>query len=256
MSQRNREDQLLAEALKEAMDQDLKALSKTYGSVENHRFSQKFTEKMTEIIQNSEKMGEKRRKLRLFPYAGLVAALVCVLGLAALAPTLRMGSSDSSSSSDGPESGSVAEIADDSGTDTAQSDSDVSDTEASETEGESMALDWQEELLAESAKADQLVSWYYDREEEDEELIMLRSEMRCKMTLRISDVYEVYYETTPGVWERVYHGNRVMRDYREGLVWTDGYAPSEYNMTRSGHYRMVRQVGLYRQVVGLNLTVK
>jgi hypothetical protein len=123
-------------------------------------------------------------------------------------------------------------------------------------EGWTLAPDWQEELLAESAKADQLVSWYYDQEEEDEDLIWLRSEMRCKTTLHISEVYEVYYETTPGVWERIYHSNRVMRDYREGLVWTDGYAPSDYNMMRSGHYRLVRQVGPYRQVVGLSLTVK
>jgi hypothetical protein len=157
-----------------------------------------------------------------------------------------------STSSDAP-----GESAETTWEDASSADEEASDAadEAAE-EAQPLAPTWQEQLLAESAKADELVSWHWAAEEDDEELIFLRSEMCCKQTVRISDVYEVYYESSPGEWTRVYHGQRVMQEYREGLEWEDGYLPADYNMTRSGSYRLVRQVGIYRQVIELRLQKK
>jgi hypothetical protein len=225
MNESNREDRLLANALKEAMDLDLADI------------------------------GKRRRRANFLRYGGMAAVLVCVLGLAALTSNMRMGSDKSGASMDMSQSSESAdevwqdaEPTEDETEDAALDDADDSDGNAARE----LAPNWQEELLAESAKADELVHWSYDTEE-GEDLIYLQSEMHTKRTLCISDVYEVYYETGENQWERVYLGERVMNTYREGLVWVDGYLPQDYNMTRSGHYRLVRQVGIYRQVIELEL---
>jgi hypothetical protein len=251
MNQQDREDRLLADALAYAMDQELEALAQSAESVQTHRFSGKFLRGMREILAGQEPARRTHRKKRFLPYAGMAAALVCVLALAALWPDVRMGSSSQlyDSSMEGSDlAGQDVESAPESEAETETGDA-FSDFPA--------ALDWQEALLAESAKADELVDWGCYTSEDGDGLILLHSLVRSGQAIHISEVYEVYYEVSPGDWERVYHMDRSMGDeYREGMEWVDGYAPQEYNMTRSGRYRMVRQVGLYRQVAALQLELQ
>lgn len=235
-------------------------------------------------------------------YSGLAAALVCVIGLAAVAgvmsQSLRMGKSfmdegiaEESAAADtaAPEEAmddsaeeSVVENADDAaaGNDMESKSTDDSASDAitdngspddakgenppgvqPEEEQEALAPDWQEQLLLESAKADELVTWHLSMIYDDGS-IGLTSEVvnpshstgaAPGQSLYVSGVFEVYYEQGPDEWECVYRTKRSRDNYTAASAWDDWYALDELHMTQAGTYRLVRQVNSYRQVLQLTL---
>lgn len=276
---------LLAEALADAMDRDLAGVPPQESLEELHHFSKKFVRGIKRIQsgkQEKEKAADFSWAKRL---SGLAAALVCVVGLAAVAGVMthsfRMGYSGSKSESaadnaaaeEAPEDAAddaaleeVQESAADDAADKGTGDStwDQMAGANSTDEKETAAPDWQEELLLESAKADEYVSWHLDRTMTEEDgMIALASQVygdsehggaTQMRTVRVSEVYEVYYEQSSDEWERVYHTDRMMADYAGNAYWEEGYLPEDLNMTRAGVYRLVRQVNSYRQVLQLTLS--
>lgn len=128
-------------------------------------------------------------------------------------------------------------------------------------EQEALAPDWQEQLLIESAKADELVTWHFQIMYEDGS-IGLTSEVVNPLhstgaapgqSLYVSGVFEVYYEQSPDEWECVYRTKRSRDNYTATTDWDEWYALEELHMTQAGTYRLVRQVNSYRQVLQLTL---
>lgn len=272
---------LLAEALADAMDRDLADIPPQENIEELHHFSKKFVRGIKRIQSGKE---EKERTAdvralgaRAKRWSGLAAALVCVVGLAVVSGVMgrsfRMGNLGSKSESVGdtatadgaPEnavddaiSEEMTEDAADGAADTGTDDN-ASDQMAGADEKTTPAPDWQEQLLLESVKADQYASWHFCKTNE-EGMITLTSQAFGDSghggqvrTIRISQVYEVYYEKSSDEWERVYHVDRMMADYTGDVYWREGYQPQDLNMTKAGVYRLVRQVNNYRQVLQLTL---
>lgn len=126
---------------------------------------------------------------------------------------------------------------------------------------ETLAPDWQEQLLIESEKADELVNWHFQIMYDDGS-IGLTSEVvnpshstvtAPGQSLYVSGVFEVYYEKHPDEWECVYRTKRSRDDYTAVTGWDEWYALEELHMTQAGTYRLVRQVNSCRQVLQLTL---
>lgn len=316
-------ERFLAEALADAMDRDLADVPPREQLEQQHRFSKKFVRRMKRLetavkdgqeTQTAAEPSERPqsgggrivdfRRLGAMAkrYSGLAAALVCVIGLAAVAgvmsQSLRMGKSfmdegiaEESAAADtaAPEEAmddsaeeSVVENADDAaaGNDMESKSTDDSASDAitdngspddakgenppgvqPEEEQEAMAPDWQEQLLLESAKADELVTWHLSMIYDDGS-IGLTSEVvnpshstgaAPGQSLYVSGVFEVYYEKSPDEWECVYRTKRSRDNYTATSAWDDWYALDELHMTQAGTYRLVRQVNSYRQVLQLTL---
>ena len=316
-------ERFLAEALADAMDRDLADVPPREQLEQQHRFSKKFVRRMKRL-ETAVKDGQETqatagpserphsgggrivdfRRLGAMAkrYSGLAAALVCVIGLAAvvgvMSQSLRMGKSftdegiaEESAAADtaAPEEAmddsaeeSVVENADDAaaGNDMESKSTDDSASDAitdngspddakgenppgvqPEEEQEALAPDWQEQLLLESAKADELVTWHLSMIYDDGS-IGLTSEVvnpshstgaAPGQSLYVSGVFEVYYEQGPDEWECVYRTKRSRDNYTATSAWDDWYALDELHMTQAGTYRLVRQVNSYRQVLQLTL---
>lgn len=273
-------DRLLTEALADAMDRDLTDVPPREQLEKEHRFSGKFVRRMKQIETGKGEMRDFRRLGgQAKRYSGMAAVLVCVIGLAAVLAVagnaLRSGASKSEgmdmAGADEAEmsTADTAEAAyDDAETGDASEDygeegdtASPPDVQQEETEQKPTAPDWQEQLLAESARADELAVWSlsgYDGGTIDLESSLVTQETdseqsQTERAVRISRVYEVYYENDAGEWERVYHTVREMSVYYPDMIWGDNYSLAELNMNRPGRYRLVRQVGNFRQVLALTL---
>ena len=309
-------ERLLAEALADAMDRDLADVPSQEQLKQQDRFSKKFVRRMKRLetavkdgretqtaVEQSERHQSGGRKITDFRrlgaaakrYSGLAAALVCVIGLAAvvgvMSQSLRMGKSftdediaEESAAADtaAPEvpaddaaEESVTENADDaaqeppddhtaseagesgSGTDNGSSDGTYGEPE----EQEAMAPDWQEQMLLESEKADELVTWHLDTIYEDGSIGLTSEVVNPShstgaipgQSLYVSGVFEVYYEQRPDEWECIYRTKRTRDNYSAATSWDEWYALEELHMTQAGTYRLVRQVNSYRQVLQLTL---
>lgn len=126
--------------------------------------------------------------------------------------------------------------------------------------GEPAAPGWQEQLLAESKKADALISWHlaevYDGVSfvlESEPADTGKTEASPDLPVSVSLICEVYYQENADEWVRVYRGDRSMSRCEPQTVWGDEYFMQGLNMTKAGTYRVVRQVNSYRQVLELTL---
>lgn len=289
-------ERFLAEALADAMDRDLADVPPREQLEQQHRFSKKFVRRMKRLetavkdgqetqtaagpSERPQSGGERIVDFRRLGamakrYSGLAAALVCVIGLAAvvgvMSQSLRMGKSftdegiaEESAAADtaAPEEAwddaevekSAVESAD-------EAKGEPSSGEQPEEEQEALAPDWQEQLLLESAKADELVTWHLSVIYDDGS-IGLTSEVvnpshstgaAPGQSLYVSGVFEVYYEKSPDEWECVYRTKRSRDNYTATSAWDDWYALDELHMTQAGTYRLVRQVNSYRQVLQLTL---
>lgn len=302
-------ERLLAEALADAMDRDLADVPSRERLEEQHRFSKKFVRRMkrletavkdgretqiaveqSEITQSGARKSVDFRRLGAAAkrYSGLAAALVCVIGLAAvvgvMSQSLRMGESNTSGSiaeeawddaaeepaveaaddaAEAAESEAIDDSAPDSITDsgsTEEAKGESSPGEQPEDEQEAMVPDWQEQLLLESAKADELVTWHLDTIYEDGSIGLTSLRLQTpgengadSQSLYVSAVFEVYYEQSPDAWECVYRTKRSRDNYTAATAWDEWYAFDELHMTQAGTYRLVRQVNSYRQVLQLSL---
>ena len=227
------------------------------------------------IVDPPKEPGDSGRKIPDFRkrgaaakrYSGLAAALVCVIGLAAvvgvMSQSLRMGKSSADegiAEEAAVEDNAGLEFAADETVEESAADEPLEESAAA-GEQEAMAPDWQEQLLLESAKADELVTWHLNTGNGDGSIELVsevpgqpESDGRAAgQILRASAVYEVYYEQQPDEWERVYHTDRVMDNYTNYGSWEEWYLPEDLNMTKAGTYRLVRQVNQYRQVLQLTL---
>ena len=321
-------ERFLAEALADAMDRDLADVPPREQLEQQHRFSKKFERRMkrletvvkdgqetqtaAEPSERSQSGGGKIVDFRRLGamakrYSGLAAALVCVIGLAAvvgvMSRSLRMGKSAVSESAveesaaadtaapefaadDAKEESAEAaeddaapaeeewedtangaatddsasgDIADNGSPEEAKGESSTGDQP--EEEQEAMAPDWQEQLLLESARADELVTWHLNMIYDDGS-IGLTSEVvnpshstgaTPGQSLYVSGVFEVYYEQRPDEWECIYRTKRTRDNYSAATSWDEWYALDELHMTQAGTYRLVRQVNNCRQVLQLTL---
>ena len=266
-------ERFLAEALADAMDRDLVDVPPREQLEQQHRFSKKFERRMKRlkvavengretqtVVEQSEKPQSGAGKIVDFRklgavakrYSGLVAVLVCVIGLAAVAGvmtrSLRMGKSfkDAGLSESAVEDTAAPEEAwDDAAVEESAAESaddakgEPSPGEQPEDEQEAMVPDWQEELLLESAKADELVTWHLNTIYEDGSIGLT------------SDV--VNPSQRPDEWECIYRTKRTRDNYSAATSWDEWYALDELHMTQAGTYRLVRQVNSYRQVLQLTL---
>ncbi len=282
-------ERLLAEALADAMNRDLEEIPSKAQLEEQYQFSKSFERNMRKLEKQAADEPEQPQKISRFSnrrirrYGAWAAAFVCVIGLAAMAASgglFRMGAADQATSED---SGADGEAYMESATDEAEDavDSATPDmvlpedemyddaadadraSEESLTDKRATAPDWQEQLLAESAKADQWVSWSYERMCDDGSIILgttvseTLAEDCGRQELNVSGIYEVYYEQSEGEWTRVYHtSDRQTELLQAGTEEEQWYALSELNMTQSGTYRLVRQVGPYRQMLQLSVEEK
>lgn len=289
-------ERFLAEALADAMDRDLADVPPREQLEQQHRFSKKFVRRMKRLetavkdgqeTQTAAEPSERPqsgggrivdfRRLGAMAkrYSGLAAALVCVIGLAAVAgvmsQSLRMGKSftdegiaeesaaaDTAAPEDAWDDAEVEKSAVESAD---EAKGEPSSGEQPEEEQEALAPDWQEQLLLESAKADELVTWHLSMIYDDGS-IGLTSEVvnpshstgaAPGQSLYVSGVFEVYYEKSPDEWECVYRTKRSRDNYTATSAWDDWYALDELHMTQAGTYRLVRQVNSYRQVLQLTL---
>lgn len=203
-------------------------------------------------------------------YSGLAAAFVCVIGLAAvlgvMSRSLRMGKSSTaegimeSASADTAGIQSRGDSVSDNGAPEDKKGAGSSDAQ-SEEEQETMALDWQEQLLLESSKADELVTWHLSMIYDDGSIGLTSDVVNPSdssvaapgKSLHVSGVFEVYLEQGPDEWECIYRTKRTRDNYSAATSWDEWYALDELNMTRAGTYRLVRQVNSYRQVLQLIL---
>lgn len=315
-------ERFLAEALADAMDRDLADVPTREQLEQQHRFSKKFVRRMKQLeaavkdgenIQiadhSSEKTADGGRKTVDFQkrgsmakrYSGLAAALVCVIGLAAvvgvMSQSLRMSKSSPTEeiaesatadtaapefAADDAAAEDTAEEAweaapeespgDNAASGTGETEQAVDKGSTAEEKGdpspgeepqdpETAAPDWQEQLLIESKKADELVTWHLATIYDDGS-IGLTSEVvnpshsigaTPGQSLYVSGVFEVYYEAQPDEWECVYRTKRSRDNYTAAAGWDDWYALDELHMTQAGTYRLVRQVNSYRQVLQLTL---
>ncbi len=272
MSRRKEAERALKRALADALDRELAEAPSEAELETMHTFSDG-TDQVIRRMDDDLHRRSASHGARVRRYAGLAAALVCIVGLAAV---LRSGGIPMGASGDGakesadgaadvsmddtaaPEmneeaADSVSGAYDESGTADSASDDSVLQESAEPT-----APDWQEQLFIESAKADQMVRWrlrqsYADGTFTTDTVVL---QLQSRDTLRISDVYEVYYEQQPDDWTRVYHSSE--RNYSlfaaEGDTQGDCYDMQELNMTQAGSYRLVRQVNGVRQVLALRTT--
>ena len=278
-------DRLLAEALADAMERDLADAPTREQLEQQHRFSKKFVRRMKRLERavkdGKETIDFRKRGAAAKRYSGLAAAFVCVVGLAAvvgvMSQSLRM--SKSSPTEEIAESAAADTAAPEFAADDAAAVAEEACEEAPEDKGspaeekgvpspeeepqdpETTAPDWQEQLLIESAKADELVTWHLATIYDDGS-IGLTSEVvnpshssnaTPGQSLYVSGVFEVYYEAEPDEWECVYRTKRSRDNYTAAAAWDDWYALDELNMTQAGTYRLVRQVNSYRQVLQLTL---
>ena len=315
-------ERLLAEALADAMDRDLADVPTREQLEQQHRFSKKFVRRMKRletavengrdtqtVMKQSEKTQSSGGKITDFRkrgaaakrYSGLAAALVCVVGLAAvlgvMSQSFRMSKSSpaveitesAAADSAAPEEAwddaaeeSAVENADDAAagdvtesenTDDSASGAITDNGSPDDAKGENppgeqpedgqdaMAPDWQEQLLLESAKADELVTWHLNTIYEDGSIgltsdVVNPSESSVVApgeTLYVSGVFEVYYEQRPDEWECIYRTKRTRDNYSAATSWEEWYTLDELHMTQAGTYRLVRQVNSNRQVLQLTL---
>ena len=244
-------------------------------------------------VNSSEKSDAKERKTVDFRrlgaaakrYSGLAAAFVCVIGLAAvvgvMSRSLRMGKSGTaegiaeSAAADtaapeeawddvaGEPSAEAAEEAAGSETPENNAPNSITDNGTPEDEkGEqAMVPDWQEQLLLESAKADELVTWHLNMIYDDGSIGLTSDVVNPSdssvatpgQSLYVSGVFEVYYEQRPDEWDCIYRTKRTRDNYSAATSWDEWYALDELYMTQAGTYRLVRQVNSYRQVLQLTL---
>lgn len=218
-------------------------------------------------------------------YSGLAAAFVCVIGLAAvlgvMSRSLRMGKSstaegimESAAADTAPAEAawdaaaeeSAAEAAEEAaGSETPENSAPNSITDNGTPEDEkgeqAMVPDWQEQLLLESSKADELVTWHLSMIYDDGSIGLTSDVVNPSdssvpapgKSLHVSGVFEVYLEQGPDEWECIYRTKRTRENYSAEKSWDEWYALDELNMTRAGTYRLVRQVNSYRQVLQLTL---
>ena len=313
-------ERLLAEALADAMDRDRADGPPREQLEQQHRFSKKFVRRMKRLetvvkdgqeTQTAAETSERPqsgggrivdfRRLGAMAkrYSGLAAALVCVIGLAAvvgvMSRSLRMGKSftdagimeESAADTAAPEGAwddaveepsaeaeddAAAGVAESEATDDSASDG-IADNGAPDdakgehspgeqpTEQETMAPDWQEQLLLESEKANELVTWHLCMIYDDGSIGLTSDVVNPSKstvvapgeTLYVSGVFEVYYEQNPDEWECVYRTKRSRDNYSAATSWGEWYALGELYMTQAGTYRLVRQVNSYRQVLQLTL---
>ncbi|MGN0344749.1 MAG: hypothetical protein ACI4EC_07290 [Lachnospiraceae bacterium] len=244
-------------------------------------------------VNSSEKSDAKERKTVDFRrlgaaakrYSGLAAAFICVIGLAAvvgvMSRSLRMGKSSTaegiaeSATADtaapeeawddvaGEPSAEAAEEAAGSETPENNAPNSITDNGTPEDEkGEqAMVPDWQEQLLLESAKADELVTWHLNMIYDDGSIGLTSDVVNPSdssvatpgQSLYVSGVFEVYYEQRPDEWDCIYRTKRTRDNYSAATSWDEWYALDELHMTQAGTYRLVRQVNSYRQVLQLTL---
>ncbi|MDD7176866.1 MAG: hypothetical protein SPG09_08270 [Lachnospiraceae bacterium] len=318
-------EQLLAEALADAMDRDLAGLPPREQLEQQHHFSKKFVRRMKRL-ESAVKDGQQTQTAGELPekpqsgsgklvdfrksgaaakrYGGLAAAFVCVIGLMAvvgvMTQSLRMGSKGTESIM---EEAALPELAVDDAAEEATEEADADDAVAEDHveesvtddaaadngtaagagapesesgspeeskgassgaqsgEQEPLAPDWQEQLLIESAKADELVTWHFQIMYEDGSIGLTSevvnpshsTEAAPRQSLYASGVFEVYYEQSPDEWECVYRTKRTRDNYTATTNWDEWYALEELHMTQAGTYRLVRQVNRYRQVLQLTL---
>lgn len=246
-------------------------------------------------VNKEQRRGFASRGKRALRYGGMAAALVCVIGLAAFLSVMgRMGASKKNFSEGSPQLEGTEEKGEQNGIDSgngvyeevagtvtddeeAPAD-DAAEALADELEamtkedapagaeentdfvGESMAPGWQEQLLAESERADALISWHLTAVY-DGMSFALSSEVAGSgetgappaSLVSASRIYEVYCRESAGEWVRVYHTDRAMSRCEPDTAWEDEYFMQELNMTKPGTYRVVRQVNSYRQVLELTL---
>ena len=284
-------ERLLAEALADAMDRDLVVVPPREQLKQQHRFSKKFIRRMKRLeraanndrgktanVHLPEKSRKKEKKNIDFRalgaaakrYSGLAAAFVCVIGLAAvlgvMSRSLRMGKSSTaegimeSAAADTAGIQSRGDSVSDDGAPEDEKGAGSSDAQ-SEEEQETMALDWQEQLLLESSKADELVTWHLSMIYDDGSIGLTSDVVNPSdssvaapgKSLHVSGVFEVYLEQGPDEWECIYRTKRTRDNYSAATSWDEWYALDELNMTRAGTYRLVRQVNSYRQVLQLIL---
>lgn len=288
-------ERLLAEALADAMNRDLEQVPSQEQLKQEHQFSRSFEREMRRLEKQAAHGTETAEsgKVTAYPakrwrrYGAWAAAFVCVVGLAAVAATgglFHTGTKSAPtkgemSAADGVADETAEQAWDDAADETAEQAWDDAADEAaddatadnaddsgnadrawhsSEWEEKATAPGWQEQLLAESAKADEWVSWSYGQMCDDGSII-LDTTVKVDFTeenrqLRVSDVCDVYYEQTDGTWTRVYHNPDRQISLFNGIEQQgDSYFLSDLNMTASGTYRLVRQVNQYRQVLQLSV---
>lgn len=287
-------ERLLAEALAEAMDRDLADVPSGEQLERQHRFSGKFVRRMKRLEtavkggrevtdaavdwnrseQNREGTERNRKWGALARQYGVLAAVfVCVIGLVAVVGvTGRKGSfsGDSAAADTAPEDmneavseDDMAESAADEAMDDAMDDIALDEGETpaagqTEDEQEITAPGWQEQLLAESEKADELVRWHLNTIYDDGSIslhseVVSSGEEAAERTFFATAVYEVYFEQSSDDWVCVYRTMRMRYGNSEEMSWDEWYTPEELNMTQAGTYRLVRQVDSYRQVLQLTL---
>ena len=289
-------ERLLAEALADAMDRDLESVPSQGELRAQHHFSGSFEREMRKLEKQTTQGADvaESDKAAVYPakrwrrYGAWAAAFVCVIGLAAVAASgglLHMGAKNAPAEgemavADGAAAESEEEETWDTTTDqtgTADSMPESYDEEIDDADNGSYAAalpedgadekaaapDWQTQLLLESAKADEWVDWNYGQLCDDGSIILetITNENLTEETgirqLRVSDIYEVYYEQADGEWTRVYHtSDRQNGVFRGGEQEERWYLLSDLNMTQSGTYRLVRQVNQYRQMLQLHVEVQ
>lgn len=289
-------ERLLAEALADAMDRDLESVPSQEELRAQHHFSGSFEREMRKLEKQTTQGTDvaESDKAAVYPakrwrrYGAWAAAFVCVIGLAAVAASgglLHMGAKNAPAEgemavADGAAAESEEEETWDTTTDqtgTADSMPESYDEEIDDADNGSYAAalpedgadekaaapDWQTQLLLESAKADEWVDWNYGQLCDDGSIILetITNENLTEETgirqLRVSDIYEVYYEQADGEWTRVYYtSDRQKGVFRGGEQEERWYLLSDLNMTQSGTYRLVRQVNQYRQMLQLQVEVQ
>ena len=289
-------ERLLAEALADAMDRDLESVPSQEELRAQHHFSGSFEREMRKLEKQTKQGTDvaESGKAAVYPakrwrrYGAWAAAFVCVIGLAAVAASgglLHMGAKNAPAEgemavADGAAAESEEEETWDTTTDqtgTADSMPESYDEEIDDADNGSYAAalpedgadekaaapDWQTQLLLESAKADEWVDWNYGQLCDDGSIILetITNENLTEETgirqLRVSDIYEVYYEQADGEWTRVYYtSDRQKGVFRGGEQEERWYLLSDLNMTQTGTYRLVRQVNQYRQMLQLQVEVQ
>ena len=289
-------ERLLAEALADAMDRDLESVPSKGELRAQHHFSGSFEREMRKLEKQTTRGTDvaESDKAAVYParrwrrYGAWAAAFVCVIGLAAVAAS---GGLFHTGAKNAPAEGEMA-VADGAAAESEEEetwDTTTDQTGAADRMQESYdeeidgadngsyaaalpedgadekvaAPDWQTQLLLESAKADEWVDWNYGQLCDDGSIILetITNENLTEETgirqLRVSDIYEVYYEQTDGEWTRVYYtSDRQNGVFRGGEQEEQWYLLSDLNMTQSGTYRLVRQVNQYRQMLQLQVEVQ
>lgn len=285
MSPKESGERLLTEALTGAMDRDLADIPPMEQLIQQHRFSKKFVRSMRRLGADQSSRWEAAGRMAK-RYGGLAAAFVCVIGLVTVAGlmgrSIRMGTSSAEESimeeapADAAPPASTSESAAEESQELPEEpasssgnagageseefpDKGLPEDELGEQEQpEALAPDWQENLLSESAKADELVTWHLNMIYEDGSIGLSSKVVNPshQESLYISGVFEVYYEASPDEWECIYRTKRARDNYAGVETWDEWYALEKLHMTQAGTYRLVRQVNSNRQVLQLTLDEK